>query len=115
MEKNKRLDDYQREHRKLLSEIEVLRKQRAPIENKLRKLNSRLHQVGMAIYDMKHAGHTPEVTDHAIVRYLERIEGVDILELKLKVSNHKLATKVGNVIVTVNEDLATKDTTKEKE
>lgn len=106
--KSAKLEAYQRMHRQLLDEMGPIRKERNKLDNKLRKMNDKLHSIGMAIYDMKHNGNTPEITDHAIVRYLERIEGVDILELKLKVANHKAAQRVGNVIVTVT-DMVTKD------
>ena len=101
MTREEKLQEKQREHRALLNKIEVLQQQKKPIENKLRKLNSKLKSVGQAIYDLKHEGDTPEVTDHAIVRYLERVEKVDIQELKLKVMSDKNAHKEGNVIVTV--------------
>jgi hypothetical protein len=102
--KSPKLEAYQRMHRQLLDEMEPVRKERNKLDNKLRKLNAKAHSVGMAIYDMKHNGNTPEITDHAIVRYLERVKGVDILELKLAVAEHKNAQRVGNVIVTVNAD-----------
>ena len=104
MNREEKLNKYQREHTLLLNEIKELQEQKKPIENRLRKLNSRRHRVGMAIYDLKHDGMVPEVTDHAIVRYLQRVEGYDINDLKLKVAQSKQSVKVGNVIVTVNED-----------
>ncbi|UNQ40937.1 hypothetical protein MPC38_06715 [Prescottella equi] len=104
MTREEKLVAAQREHRALLSEVEELRAQKKPLDNRLRTLNSRLHRLGQRIYDLKHDGNTPEVTDHALVRYLERVKGVDIKELKVEVAQHKQAHKVGNVIVTVNSD-----------
>lgn len=104
MTREEKLTSKMREHRELLSEIECLRKQRQPIDNKLRKLNSKLHKLGQAIYDLKHSGMVPEVTDHAIVRYLQRVKGMNINDLKVEVAEHKQAVKQGNVIVTVNEE-----------
>ena len=60
----------------------------------------------MEIFHLKHEGETPHVTDHAIVRYLERVEGMDIWSLKAKVAADANAVKVGNVYITVNEDLS---------
>lgn len=102
--KNPKLEAYQREHRELLDEIAPIRAERKKLDNKLRKMDSRAHQIGAAIYDLKHNGNTPEITDHAIVRYLERVEGYDINELRIKVAMHKNAKRVGNTIVTVNAD-----------
>lgn len=100
-----KLSRYQKAHRTLLSEIEELKKLKAPLENQINRKNKKLHRIGQAIYDMKHDGDTPEITDHAMIRYLERVEGRDIKELKILVAKDKNAVKIGNVIVTVNEEL----------
>ena len=94
MTREEKLVQKQREHGQLLNEVEELQKQKKPIGNRLRKVNSRLKSVGQAIYDLKHEGDTPEVTDHAIVRYLERVEKVNIQELRSKVMNDKDAKMV---------------------
>lgn len=102
--REQKLEEAQREQHRL-------KEQRKPIitevnrsKRKLRKINSEISKVGQRIYNLKHDGDVPEITDHAIVRYLERVKGVDILELKAEVANHKSAHKKGNVIVTVNEE-----------
>lgn len=98
-----KLGKYQKERLKLISEMEEVRNEKKTLENKLKKMGRRLKDIGNAIYDLKHEGETPHITDHAVVRYLERVEKIDISELKLKVAKHKDAVKDGNVIVTVNE------------
>lgn len=105
MTREEKLAEKQREHSKLVEQIKEMHKTIKPLENKQRALESKRHKIGTAIYDLKHNGATPEITDHAMVRYLERIEGWDINELKLKVANHKNARKVGNVIVTVEPEV----------
>lgn len=99
--REEKLNEYQREHTVLVHQIKEVQSQINPLENKKRKLSKRRYEVGQAIYDLKHDGDTPEITDHAIVRYLQRVEKVDINELKLKVAKSKNAHRVGNVIVTV--------------
>lgn len=98
-----KLGRYQLERLTILKEMEELRKQKRSIENKITKRSRRLKQVGNAIYDLKHEGDVPHITDHAIVRYLERVEKVNILDLKLKVSQHRDAIMQGNVVVTVGD------------
>lgn len=99
--REEKLQEKQRRHQELLHELEELRAQKKPLDNRIRNKSKELKSVGQAIYDLKHNGMVPHITDHAIVRYLERVEGWDIDELRLKVSQHRQACKVGNVIVTV--------------
>lgn len=94
-----KIKQYREERTALEAELVTLNKRRS-------KISKRKRDIANAIYDLLHeSGEVPSVTDHAIVRYLERIEGVDIQELKIKVANHKQAERQGNVIVTVNEKL----------
>lgn len=99
-----KLGKLQRERLDLISEMDELRTQKRALEAAIRKKARKLKDVGNAIYDLKHEGDTPHITDHAIVRYLERVEKADIQELKLRVAAHRNAVMDGNVIVTVNED-----------
>lgn len=109
---DKQLNELQTKHRHLLLERQPLvddYKKKHKIMEKARKLvaakSKEIREVGEAIFSMKHKGGTPHVTDHAIVRYLERVEGIDIWDLRDKVSQHSMAVREGNVIVTINEDL----------
>jgi hypothetical protein len=111
-EREKKLNILQEKHRRLLQEriplVEDFKK-KSKILDKARRLmdakSKELRDVGGQIYDMKHNGSSPHVTDHAVVRYLERVDGVDIWDLRHKVAEHSQAVREGNVIVTVNEDL----------
>lgn len=94
-----------REHK-----LEEYRQQRDDLNTELKTLNhrrkkviSRLRDVGNAIYYLLHESEeVPSITDHAVVRYLERVQGMDIRSLKIEIANHKQAQREGNVIVTVN-------------
>lgn len=44
----------------------------------------------------------PHITDHAVVRYLERVKGVNIWDLKAEIMQHSDSVRVDNTIVTVN-------------
>lgn len=95
------------------AKIKKYRDERIALEIELKKLNLRRSKISKrkqaianAIYDLLHEdGNVPSVADHAIVRYLERVKGMDIQQLKIEISNHKQAERVGNTIVTVNEEL----------
>lgn len=110
--REKKLNELQTRHRILLTEriplVADFKKKNKVAEKARALMNAKskeLRDVGEAIYDMKHNGDTPHVTDHALVRYLERVEGLDIWELRTKVAGHKDAVREGNVVVTINEDL----------
>jgi len=98
-----KLANYQLERLQLIEQMNYLRSEKKSLENRIRKKARRLKDVGNAIYDLKHEGDVPHITDHAVVRYLERVENMDIRELKLKVAKHKDSVMDGNVIVTVND------------
>lgn len=86
-------------------ELEANRKASASLDRKRQKLAKRIRSVNDAIYDLKHENpNVPHVSDHAIIRYLERVELVDINDLKVKVAQHKDAVRKGNAIITVGED-----------
>lgn len=103
MTRQEKLQEAQRVYRVKLQERKPLETEYKVALKRLQRHNQKLKALGQAIYDLKHNGDTPEVTDHAVVRYLERVKGYDILDLKAEVANHAQASKVGNVIVTVNE------------
>lgn len=116
LKKEKKLNELQTRHRTLLLEripIQQEFKEKAKALDKVRKVlnkkSAEIKELGEQIFHLKHNGDTPHVTDHAVVRYLERVEGVDIWELKSRVAADKNAVREGNVIVTLNEDLEQDD------
>jgi hypothetical protein len=107
-----KLQTLQKRHRQLLSDRIPLQtdfKEKTKIREKSRraldKINLEIREIGQQIYALKHDGPTPHVTDHAIVRYLERVKGVDVWKLKSELINHKNAVFLDNVVVTVNQEL----------
>ena len=110
--KDQRLNELQEQHRRLLAEklplVQAYKesaretdRRRRPVE----AISKKIKLIGEQIFQLKHDGPTPHVTDHAIVRYLERIEGLDLSSVKLKIAEHKDAVREGNVIVTVNQNI----------
>ena len=103
---DEKLTAYMKLHRDLSYKKQELAKKIKPIEAELTIVRSDLSRVGTAINHLKHGGQTPLVTDHAIVRYLERVEGIDVEEVRVKIAKHSHAVRQGNVVVTVNGDEA---------
>jgi len=98
------LQKYCDEQRKLRIEKDALINQRKPINTRLNEISQRLRDIGHAIYDLKGGPNAPSITDHAVVRYLERVEGLDTMEIKAKIRKHKDAVWRQNTIVTFFED-----------
>lgn len=112
MTKEEKLNKLQSTHRRLLTEriplvadMKKKDKTAAKAHRIVAEKSKEIHDIGLQIFEMKHGGSTPHVTDHALIRYLERVESLDVVALKDKVAAHKDAVREGNVIVTVNEDL----------
>lgn len=109
-ERQERLEALQKEHSKLSSRKKALKSQMGNITEEISKINKELNRLGGQIFDIKNEdGETPHITDHAVVRYLERVKGVDIWALKAEIVAHSDAVRINNVIVTVNEDLEDED------
>ena len=101
---DEKLTAYMRLHRELTVRRNEVKSRHKAVLVELNDINSKIHRIGTAISHLKHGGQTPLVTDHAIVRYLERVEGLDVDDIRLKIAKHAKSVKVGNVFVTVNED-----------
>lgn len=98
--RQQKLEKLQDEHGDLTREKEQLQ---SATNRRVQAINIRLKELGQAIFDLKNEnGDTPHITDHAVVRYLERVKGVNIWDLKAEIMNHKDAVRVVNTIVTVN-------------
>lgn len=98
-----KIEQYRLQRNELTSELKTLNNRRKKISQKLRNISN-------AIYDLLHeSGEVPSVTDHAVVRYLERVKGMDIRMLKVEIANHKQSHREGNVIVTVMDDYHTNE------
>ena len=110
--KEERLNALQEQHRRLMAqklplvqEYKVAAKAADKKRRAVDAVSKQLKLLGEQIFQLKHNGPTPHITDHAIVRYLERVEGLDVQSIKLKIAQHKDSVLEGNVIVTVNQNL----------
>lgn len=103
--RKRKLNQLLQERNQLGDALEANRKAAASLDRKRQKIAKKVRSVNDAIYDLKHENpKVPHVSDHAIVRYLERVELVDINDLKVKVAKHKDAVRKGNAVITVGED-----------
>lgn len=103
VQRQEKLNKLQEKH----SELTRLKQKSKRTMNKamaeIKEINKELKVLGSKIFDLKNIdGETPHITDHAIVRYLERVEGRDIWELKSRIIEHKNAVRIENTIVTIN-------------
>lgn len=103
--RTKKLNKLQKEHGELTRLKNAKKREMAKIMDEIGVINKELKRIGGAIYDLKNInGDTPHVTDHAVVRYLERVKGLNILDIKAEIMNNKDAARIDNTIVTVNGD-----------
>lgn len=98
-----KLNELQDEHGRLTIVKRDLKKQVNRLTNDISIINKELNRLGGQIFDMKNEdGETPHITDHAVVRYLERVKGMNIWDIKAEIVAHRDAVRVINTIVTVN-------------
>lgn len=100
-----KLNALQEEHRVLSAEKRSLKKRATKLTNEIAEINTKLGRLGAQILDMKNEdGDTPHITDHAVVRYMERVKKIDIWKIKSEIIAHRNAVRVENTIVTVAPD-----------
>jgi uncharacterized protein YydD (DUF2326 family) len=96
------LNDLQTRYGMLERRKDALRKQVIPINKELTELNAEIQRLGTRISQLKHGKkQLPHITDHAVVRYMQRVEGMDIDEIRSKIAGHPKAHMHENVIITV--------------
>lgn len=101
--RQKKLNELQEAHRLLSIEKRKKKNLLTELTNEIGKMNKELDRLGSQIFDMKNVDDkAPHITDHAVVRYLERVKGVNIWDLKAEIMQHSDSVRVDNTIVTVN-------------
>lgn len=103
IERDKKLNDLQEKHRLLSIEKRKKKKVLTELTTEIAQMNKELDRLGQQIFDLKNIDDkAPHITDHAVVRYLERVKGVNIWDIKAEIIQNKDAVRVDNTIVTVN-------------
>lgn len=105
LQRQTKLNALQEQHGALTRMKNKIKREISDSQREITEINKGLKILGGQIFDLKNIdGETPHITDHAVVRYLERVEGRDIWDLKAKIYLHKNAVRIDNTIVTVNTD-----------
>lgn len=101
--RQKKLNLLQEQHREMTSLKNSKKRDMTNIMSEIAEINKHLKRIGGAIFDLKNLhGDIPHVTDHAVVRYLERVKGLNIWDIKAEIMNSKDAVRIENTIVTIN-------------
>ena len=101
--RQKKLNALQEKHGELTREKNVKKREMAKNMADIAEINKELKKLGGQIFDLKNInGETPHITDHAVVRYLERVKGMNIWDIKAEIAQSSKAVRIENTIVTVN-------------
>lgn len=101
--REKKLNELQEAHRLLSIDKRKKKKVLTELTGEIAQMNKELDRLGQQIFDLKNIDDkAPHITDHAVVRYLERVKGVNIWDIKAEIMQNKDAVRVDNTIVTVN-------------
>ena len=103
IERQKKLNELQEKHSELARLKNAKKREMGKVIKEITDINKELKRLGGQIFDLKNLdGDTPHITDHAVVRYLERVKGMNIWDIKAEIVQHEDAVRVDNTIVTVN-------------
>lgn len=90
----------------LQAELAKLKSEKLQIRNKSQSVIDQLKNIENKIEELRLSQTEIIISDHAIVRYLERVEGIDMEDVKKKIATEKvteLINKLGNGIFPVND------------
>ena len=98
-----KLRSYQAQIKKIDTKMALLKTEKDDICRELSSLGNRKNKLQDKVDSIKNASKKPVVSDHAIVRYLERVIGMDLDDLKDEIINSETheCKKDGNVITTI--------------
>ena len=101
--RQKKLNALQEKHGELTRQKNIKKREMAANMTAIAEINKELKKLGGQIFDLKNInGETPHITDHAVVRYLERVKGMNIWDIKAEIAQSSKAVRIENTIVTVN-------------
>lgn len=104
-ERDSELSELQSRYGKFARRKNEIHASMKPLTSELARVNSEIARLGVRISQLKHGKKdVPHVTDHAVVRYLERNMGMDIDALRNSIMVHPKAYREGNVVITVMGD-----------
>ncbi len=77
--------------------IKTLKDQKRDVEDQLGRENEKLARFQREIDRLKKFNNTLIVSEHAILRYLERVQGINIEEIKKKILPVEVETKIRTI------------------
>ena len=80
---------------KTYAERETLKQEAETKQEQLREMNKKIQDLQRQINESKSRNVEP-VTEHAILRYLERVKGIDIEAIKKEIMEHALSVLGGS-------------------
>ena len=103
IKRQKKLNLLQERHRALTRKKKSIKNRMTKDIDEISLINKAISELGGQIFDLKNIDNEiPHITDHAVVRYLERVKGINIWDIKAEIAQHHDAVRVDNVIVTIN-------------
>lgn len=103
---NKELNKLIEESDALQAELLMLKDQRNTIKNKSQSVIDKLKRVDESIQKIRLSQEEIIISDHALIRYLERVEGMDIESIRQKIVTEKvseLINKLGDGVFPVDD------------
>lgn len=94
MNESQKLKRHETQLRKLDEEIRGIHRQKGSLDNRLKEYTEKRNKIISAIQEMKRA-HKLIVSEHAILRYLERINGINIEEISEKIASEEIKKAYG--------------------
>ena len=81
----------------LTKENKLLIFQRDGLSAKIQRNNKQLQDIAKKIKDINDGDRPPVITEHALLRYLERVKGIDIKEIKKEILPEDIADIIGKL------------------
>lgn len=70
---------------KALAEVDVIRVEKADVDRRYSEAKNRLDTINREIAKLKEAAVEPIVSEHALLRYIQRVMGVDLDAIRAKI------------------------------
>ena len=80
-----------------VAEIQVAREEQRAASDKVTKLQARINSLDQQIRDLTTRAPDPIVSEHALLRYFERVEGYDLEAIKKKILPEPVAQQIKTI------------------
>lgn len=76
------------------AELKMVESERRGLDDKIGKVKARLKSLDRQITELKDSSATPVVSEHAMLRYFERVLGYDLEEIKKQILSEKTIEQI---------------------